>query len=742
MKRQNPGSALGRGVFLAGLLVTFSIGEPLSAKPFPPTSSKVITPETYSICGDGVCDADEDEFSCPEDCSYSPPPPSGPRTGMTWTVLGQQDGYVHVGADAQTNAYAGDTTVDQYLPLLCLLVDGRTAPGNIAFDFYGGWAQGAIRATAAIKGAALTSQSAGDAICASAFGSGWRMAEFHDGRYGPGLSYAGGWSYWGAGRLTSGTRFWVAISDQPANPWNSAGDPLPPVAMPEDDVALKTRLQDLMQPLLPFLQSQSFRDLVYSDIANRFDGDNDVLLATVIADAEQAQIVDPSSPSWQDLKAQVAQFQNVNGNAYYPQIYIPNYGDGALPDPDPTVTVFESDLSRDQLPAYGLDSNGNLYLKSQPVDEAYSETHEVWVLSLNERVDMDPAALATVQALDKIGATGRRPRARAAGGAATSPAPAAPRTATAPEAGSLQKGLTCNPTGLRNNNGLEFLQSFRIPDPSSVEHWTSGKLEPRVVIVGKGGAEIGNKYFGKIKRKTVKNGYGTNLFLTTWDRSVWGDYWAYKWIEVDNGPKIELSLGLSAEIKKLLKVNFDVKATFEKKFDDMGSAVVGFNESTYLEYGTGVVYWSVCSSGGDGGTGNTNLALSALAAASSTYSGYSPARVNDGSQDTALGGATSWANAAYVPQWVQLDFGTNKTFSRVVIYTSSGYPIQDFTIQVWNSGLGVWQDVPGAQVTGNTSLTVTLNFTAQTARLVRILGTKGPNIQQGYVRVNEFEVYP
>lgn len=751
MKRQANGSVLTWTVLLAGLLVTFSASQPLRAQ-CPNQSFSSNTGFCDSICGDGVCDANEDDISCPSDCTPPPPPPSGPRTGMTWTVLGQQNGYVQVGADAQTNAYAGDATVDQYLPLLCLLVDGRPAPGGISFDFYSGWSRGAVQATAAVRGAALTSQQQGDALCAEAFGAGWRLAEFHDGRYGADFSATGGWGYWAAGQLTPGTRFWVAIADQPANPWNSAGDVPPPVVTPEDDFALKTRLQELMQPLLAFAQDSRFRDIVTNGVARRFDGDDNVLLSDVLTAAEQAQIVDTSSPSWQALTAKVAQFQNVNGHTYYPQIYIPNFGDGAVPDAGVTMTVFESDLSRTQLPAYQLDGSGGLHLKSEPVDETYAETHEIWVLSVNERIELDPETLATIRALDAKGATSRRSRAGkpAVEGTATftpPPAISAPR-ASKPTAQALSKGLACNPTGLRNNNGREYLQQFRIQNPSSVEHWTAGKLEPQAIIVGKGGAEIGNKIFGKIKRNTIKNWYTTDLYLTTWDRATWGDYWAYKWVELDGGPKIEISLGLGDWIKKLLKipVTLDVKATFDKKFDDMGSGVVAFSESTYTQYGTGIVDWTVCSVGGDGGTGNDNLAISAIAAASSTYpyEGYAASRVNDGSRDTSLGGASSWVNAhsyasnGFLPQWVQLDFGTNKTFSRVVVYTSAGYPIQDFNVQIYNG----FSWVTVASVTGNTALSVTVPFAAQTARLVRILGTKGPNVQPQYVRVNEFEVYP
>ncbi len=157
------------------------------------------------------------------------------RTGMTWTVLEQSGGYVHVGGDAQSNPYTGDTTVDQYRPLLCLLVDGRPAP-DVPLDYYDGWTGGAVQATPPIPGTLLTSQADADAICADTFGDGWRMAEFHDG--------GGGWSYWAADAsgtaglasspaLTPGTRVWVAINDQPANPWNSAGDMPASVPLPK-----------------------------------------------------------------------------------------------------------------------------------------------------------------------------------------------------------------------------------------------------------------------------------------------------------------------------------------------------------------------------------------------------------------------------------------------------------------------------------------------------------------------------
>ncbi len=154
------------------------------------------------------------------------------RKALTWTVLDQGEGLVRVGADAASNAYLGDTRIDTELPLLCASVDGRAAPGGIAYGYDQGWLGGEVKTTPAIHGAVLTSREKGDEICADRFGAGWRLAEFHDGRYGADFQSRGGWTFWAAGQVPAGTRFWTAIDDQPANAWNSAGE-VPAVQVPK-----------------------------------------------------------------------------------------------------------------------------------------------------------------------------------------------------------------------------------------------------------------------------------------------------------------------------------------------------------------------------------------------------------------------------------------------------------------------------------------------------------------------------
>lgn len=649
--------------------------------------------------------------------------PTALRRAMTWTVVGQQGGHVHVGYDAQTNAYTGDTTIDQYRPLLCLLVDGRAAPGGITFDVNNGWARGAVRATTAVRGDVLTSQARGDQVCAQNFGAGWRLAEFHDGRYGPGFALRGGWSFWAAaGQLIPGARYWVAINDQPANPWNSAGDLPPPVQLPPDDVIVQTRLQEIMPPLLTFARNPAFRGLVNAGVARQFDGDTNVLLADVIRDAEAAGLVDPNSPSWRSIKDTVTLLQTLN-EGYQPQVYIPNHGDGAVPGADVTMVLTGTDTSRTDVPAYHLDAAGTLRVRPGTVNEDYSELHELWVLSINEGPDTAGATAAGTKAAAEAFDAGIRTG----------------------DAGTM---AICTANGLRLNRGQEYLSKIMLPSLREVAGWLDGKVELRMVVIGKGGLEVKNHRFPKIKRKKLKNQAWLDLetFIATWDRTDLGDYWGYQWYEVSKGPHLQsITLSPSTTWVEKLRIlpGMSISISVETRFKSIGSALVGFRESTTQQYSTGFVRWYVCSTGGV----EENLAILATASASSTYpvEPYSPARVNDGSRSTALGPTSSWVNAGqfapngFLPQWVQLDFGVPTTFNTVVVYTTQGFQLRDYQIQILNA-LGNWQ--PVSVRTGNTADMV-LHQLGQnhTARFVRVWGTLGPAVQPGYARVNELEVY-
>jgi microsomal dipeptidase-like Zn-dependent dipeptidase len=148
----------------------------------------------------------------------------------------------------------------------------------------------------------------------------------------------------------------------------------------------------------------------------------------------------------------------------------------------------------------------------------------------------------------------------------------------------------------------------------------------------------------------------------------------------------------------------------------------------------------------------TNVARFATATASSTYTDcaaspcYNPARVNDGDQSTALGPGHSWANNWNVPfpHWVELAWVAPVTASRVELFTTAGYEMRDYDIE-YETPAG-WVRLPcnpALPVAGNTSAHTTCLITPGPVSFsrLRVVGLSGPDVQPGYVRINEIEVY-
>jgi hypothetical protein len=177
------------------------------------------------------------------------------KMGMTWAKAGHHDklaidAITCHGTDRSCDPHIGDTACSTALPVLCLKKDHSPRPnyfilpsgGDLPDAFYRGWAGGHIATTTPVAGSSLGSAAQADAFCQTAFGAGWRMAEFHDGRYISGMRHdrhygnqrhwhsdspwneeatqAGGWAFWAYGNVRDDTRFWVRINDQKANCWN------------------------------------------------------------------------------------------------------------------------------------------------------------------------------------------------------------------------------------------------------------------------------------------------------------------------------------------------------------------------------------------------------------------------------------------------------------------------------------------------------------------------------------------
>jgi len=105
--------------------------------------------------------------------------------GLTWihTASNPVTGTVTVGCNG-CDAYSGDTPCAQQLPMLCIDKPTPALPlpvGVSNADLYYQWSGGVIATTQPVTGNSFATSAAANAYCQTQFGTGWRVAEFHDG---------------------------------------------------------------------------------------------------------------------------------------------------------------------------------------------------------------------------------------------------------------------------------------------------------------------------------------------------------------------------------------------------------------------------------------------------------------------------------------------------------------------------------------------------------------------------------
>jgi hypothetical protein len=155
-------------------------------------------------------------------------------------------------------------------------------------------------------------------------------------------------------------------------------------------------------------------------------------------------------------------------------------------------------------------------------------------------------------------------------------------------------------------------------------------------------------------------------------------------------------------------------------------------------------------------TTRTNVALASsgsTASASSLYpDGTQAAAAIDGSRVWAIGGAWKDATPDNYPDWLQIDFNSNRTINEIDVYavkddfnstaeptvntTFSVYGITNFVVEYWN-GSG-WATVPNGNITNNNKVVTKISFSAITTTKIRIVVN---NAQATYSRIVEVEAW-
>ena len=132
--------------------------------------------------------------------------------GLTWKLLATNSttGTIDVGCATGCDAYHGDTSCAQALPILCIKKSGPGFPLQVPASVdnsnqYHKWSGGVVGTTKATVPPAKLAGA--NAVCVKEFGPGWRVAEFHDGW---------GWHFQAFGGVGNPAQnFWIDINDQP-----------------------------------------------------------------------------------------------------------------------------------------------------------------------------------------------------------------------------------------------------------------------------------------------------------------------------------------------------------------------------------------------------------------------------------------------------------------------------------------------------------------------------------------------
>ncbi|HEU4835592.1 MAG TPA: discoidin domain-containing protein, partial [Pyrinomonadaceae bacterium] len=151
-----------------------------------------------------------------------------------------------------------------------------------------------------------------------------------------------------------------------------------------------------------------------------------------------------------------------------------------------------------------------------------------------------------------------------------------------------------------------------------------------------------------------------------------------------------------------------------------------------------------------------NLALGATATASSNWSGWPPSSCVNGDRKSLNAGSNGgWVDAAPAnsfPDWLQVDFGANKTINEVDVFTlqdnfaGSSEPTESMTftqwgltsyqVEYWNGSS--WVAISGASVSGNNKIWRKFSFSPISTSKIRVLTSASVD---GYSRITEVEAY-
>lgn len=150
-------------------------------------------------------------------------------------------------------------------------------------------------------------------------------------------------------------------------------------------------LRDYASAISPLISELEFRTNIYTTIEEKFDGESNVLFKTLLDESKNPNYAKKlNSKSGRAGSNLLSPFINIDGNNYFPQIYIPFYdelkADGKIGKEAPRIVIYTNDSPNSSYQSYRIDKQGNL-IDDMLVTEEFAKENELWIISINERVN-------------------------------------------------------------------------------------------------------------------------------------------------------------------------------------------------------------------------------------------------------------------------------------------------------------------------------------------------------------------
>lgn len=294
-----------------------------------------------------------------------------------------------------------------------------------------------------------------------------------------------------------------------------------------------------------------FRNQVYKMVNYRFDGDDNVLCKELQNANREIQDLDF------DIATALNYFQN---EGRYPQIYIPFFDENEKTRGQENIIFVNAiNVDESQLALQGYYWDGESLAPTDfMVDEEYAENHEVWVLSINERVDENGNPLFSFEMEGDNGENGGKGYSR---------------------------------TGIKH----EYITRIKCTNLNQIESWFYGAPELRCDCVSGSSTKVSTQFFYPENRSDINEkywcvncNYGRKMYY--WNHSLITKYVFFQWTEIDNSGA-SVSFPISFSIAGI--VNAGVTITLKADDKNAGGYAVCYDES-YGEdspYITGNIEW-------------------------------------------------------------------------------------------------------------------------------------------------------